>query len=171
MAIFAAHGLGRTVAHWLAFWCKRNFPLVVMSLLRGFAFIRPGSNPAQWAGSIANFVFFPICLASLDLVLLLKPRAVFTAMYAFFLLLQSFSLATNYIEGRALDAPCSPPLHATSAGLFLLRKAQNAVLLFFSLFLLGLLVKIKAIEGIKVPILRLSDEGRFFAEDEGESRL
>jgi hypothetical protein len=167
-AIIATQGLGGCALSWMKFWYRRNWIFVLLTFLRAFVFIRPQISLAKWIGSFVNYaVFLCIALSVPDLILLLQPRKVFIVMYYLFIFQQLLSAVTLYIIGLSMDSPCDRALieRSNTPAIFLLRKAQNAVLLFHSLHYVSIIVGVKLFEGVKVPMVKLSDKDRFVEEE------
>lgn len=163
-ALLATHRLGALSLKWIRFWYRRNWIFVVVAFLRGLDSFRPGIPLSQGLGVFVNFsVVLCMALAMTDLLLLILPTRLFAYMYRIFVLVQMVKSAIFYVTGLAFDSPCGQTqlMGSNPRVSFLLGKIQNAVLLFFSLYFLTLLVKIKVLEGVNIPIIRLSDANRF----------
>jgi hypothetical protein len=164
VGIVLVHRLGRMSVRWIRYWFRRNFVFVVLSLLRGLNYFRPGVRLSTGVGTVLNFWTLPFALAVSDAMLLLRPRFGAIAMYRFFIFQQMCVSVTAYVEGLAFADPCNRQRTLSDSSqriTFVVSKLQNAVFLFFSLYFLGLLVTFKILTSITTPIIKFSNDDRF----------
>lgn len=158
-ALIKAFGLGSAIARWIAFWYRCNWVLVFVCALRGLTFIRPEFAYSDSVGTVINVSFFLcIVLSSTDFLLILGPSRLFRVMYGLFLFSQAYTFATSYIIGSSLEAPCDKTKMARSPWLYVINKIQSSIILFHSLYYMQLLFRVKAYEGLSVPIVNFSEE-------------
>jgi hypothetical protein len=168
IAIVAFFRLSGLFSRWVSFWCRRNVVLVLLCIARGFINFRRDLPLSTAWGTLINYaLLLPLAVGCSDLLLMLRPHPVFVAMCRCFVFLQIATAAVAYVDTLALDSPCdtSNLLSGSNPSLsFLVSKVMNNLVLFFSLYFLGLLVTTKIFTGIKVPIIKFSNQGRFSSE-------
>jgi hypothetical protein len=85
-------------------------------------------------------------------------------MYGLFIFEQITAQVVVYVNGLAFENPCKMSTSAetrTSRATYILAKIQGTVMLFYSLYYLGMIVPAKVFSSIRVPLLRLSDRNKF----------
>lgn len=159
LTIIVGNGLGRVYLSWLRFWYWRNWLLVAISFIRGFALMRREKDVSGWAGSFLNSAVF-LCFAqsTFDIVVLITQARTQKVMFLLFILSQLFSAFVNYVIGSSLDNPCDRSKLSSSTTWFIVNKIQASVLVLHSIYYLQVLIRVKLFEGITVPIINFSTE-------------